>query len=55
MPHMIESQKLHIWQCKQKAINAHKAHMIVLNNWLKDLDDSLIRMIADSNNKEGEK
>ena len=48
MPHMIESQKLHIWQCKQKAIKAHKAHMTELNNWIKNLDSELVKIIADS-------
>ena len=37
MPHMIEMQKLHIWQCKQKAIRAHKAHM-------KELDDLILNL-----------
>lgn len=43
MPHMIESQRLHIWQCKQKAITAHKLHMKELDDWLKNLDDELKR------------
>lgn len=38
MPHMIEAQKLHIWQCKQKAISSHKAHMKQLDDWMKNLD-----------------
>lgn len=41
MPHNVESQKLHIWQCKQKAIAAHRAHMRELDDWLKNLDDDL--------------
>jgi len=41
MPHMIEAQKLHIWQCKQKAIEAHKAHMKALDDLLKNLDREL--------------
>lgn len=44
MPHMIEAQKLHIWQCKQKAIDAHKRHMRELDDWLKNLDDELKRI-----------
>ena len=44
MPHMVESQKLHIWQCKQKAITAHKKHMKELDDWLKNLDDELKRI-----------
>jgi len=41
MPHMIEAQKLHVWQCKQKAINAHNRHMAELNDLLKNLDSDL--------------
>ena len=44
MPHMVEAQKLHIWQCKQKAIAAHKKHMKELDDWLKNLDDELKRI-----------
>jgi len=44
MPHMIESQKLHIWQCKQKAIEAHNRHMREIDAWLKNLDDELKRI-----------
>ena len=44
MPHMVESQKLHIWQCKQKAIAAHKKYMKELDDWLKNLDDELKRI-----------
>lgn len=40
MPYMIESQILHIWQCKQKAILAHKSHMKELNDWIKSLESS---------------
>jgi hypothetical protein len=46
MPHMVESQKLHIWQCKQEAINAHNAHMKTLNDWLKSIDSELTKMVA---------
>ena len=38
MPHMVECQKLHIWQCKQKAIASHRKHMRELDDWLKNLD-----------------
>ena len=41
MPHHIETKKLHIWQCKQKAIKAHKAHMRELDDWMKNLDMEL--------------
>ena len=44
LPHAIESQKLHIWQCKQTAIRAHKRHMKELDEWMKNLDDSLRRL-----------
>jgi len=44
MPHMVEAQKLHIWQCKQKAILAHRKHMKELDAWLKSLDDELNRI-----------
>lgn len=37
MPHQIENQILHIWQCKQKAIKAHKAHMKELDQWISNL------------------
>ena len=42
MPHMIEAQKLHIIQCRAKAVSAHKRHMSDLDNWLKSLDRDLI-------------
>lgn len=48
MPHMIETQKLHIWQCKQIAIAAHKAHMKELNEWLKSLDSELAKVVIKS-------
>ncbi len=44
MPHMVESQKLHIWQCKQKAIEAHKRHMKKLDDWMANLDDELNKL-----------
>ena len=40
-PYMLELQKLHIFQCKQKAIAAHKKHMKELDNWLARLDSEL--------------
>ena len=43
MPHMIEAQKLHIWQCKQKAILAHKLHMRELDTWLDSLNKELAK------------
>jgi len=41
MPHMVESQKLHIWQVKQKAVAAHKRHMRELDDWLANLESEL--------------
>ena len=41
MPHMIESQWLHIWQVKQKAIQAHKRYMKELDDWMKNLESEL--------------
>jgi hypothetical protein len=41
MPMMIESQILHIWQCKSKAIRAHKAHMDGLNEQISNLEKLL--------------
>ena len=43
MPHMVEAQKLHIWQCKQKSIAAHKRHMKELDAWLSNLNKELKR------------
>lgn len=44
MPYMIESQKLHIIQCRKKAVDAHKAHMKTLDEWIKSLDNELIKL-----------
>ena len=41
MPHMIESQILHIEQCKVMAVRAHKKHMKELNDWVGNLRKSL--------------
>lgn len=43
-PYMGQAQKLHIWQCKQKAIAAHKKHMGELDSWMKSIDDELKRV-----------
>ena len=45
MPYMVEAQQLHIWQCKQKAIAAHKKHMAELDEWMANLDRELSRRI----------
>lgn len=41
MPYMVQSQKLHIWQVKQRAIAAHKRHMKELDEWIENLDREL--------------
>ena len=41
MPHMIESQILHIEQCKIIAVRAHKKHMSELNDWISNLRKSI--------------
>jgi hypothetical protein len=41
MPHAMESQLLHIWQCKQKAIAAHKKHMKELDDWMANIKRDL--------------
>ena len=41
MPHVMESQLLHIWQCKQKAISAHKRHMAELDEWMGSIRQEL--------------
>ena len=43
MPYMIESQILHIWQCKQKAITAHKIYMKELDDQMENLRTQLIK------------
>ncbi len=44
MPHQMESQILHIWQCKQKAIKAHKQHMKELDEWIISIKQGLDRI-----------
>lgn len=43
MPHMIESQILHIEQTKLKAIKSHKGFLDDCNNQIKNLKISLAR------------
>jgi hypothetical protein len=43
MPHMIESQVLHIEQCKAHAVVAHKRYMKELNDWANNLRKLLIK------------
>lgn len=44
MPHQMESQILHIWQCKHKAIKAHKQHMKQLDDWMANIERELKRL-----------
>ena len=41
IPHAIESQKLHIIQCKEKAIESHKKLINEYNEWINNLDNEL--------------
>jgi len=43
-PYLIENQKFHVWQCKQKAIEAHKKHMKKLDDWMNSLDGELNKL-----------
>lgn len=49
MPYQMETQILHIWQCKQKAIQAHKEHMKQLDDWMANIKQDLDKL-----NKKGE-
>jgi len=40
-PHMLESQILHIWQTKHKAMAAHEAHMKELKEWIGNIEHEL--------------
>ena len=42
LPHAMESQLLHIWQCKQMAIKAHQRHMKELNEWMENIKRDLV-------------
>lgn len=44
MPNAMETQILHIWQCKQKAIAAHKRHMKELDDWMASIKQELDRI-----------
>jgi len=41
MPFKKEQQVLYIWQCKQKAIEAHNKHMKVLDRWMNNIIDGI--------------
>lgn len=41
MPHLVENQLLNIWQCKQKAIKAHKQHIKELDDWMASIKQCL--------------
>jgi hypothetical protein len=46
-PYMVETQKLHIWQCKQRAILAHKEHMRGFDDWIACIDRALEEFTLD--------
>jgi hypothetical protein len=41
MPYEIECQLRYIWQCKQKAITAHKQYMKELDDWMANIKREL--------------
>lgn len=41
MPYEMESQLLNIWQCKQKAIAAHRKHIKDLDDWMANIKRDL--------------
>lgn len=43
MPYQIESQILHIRQCREVAVNNHKRHLRELDGWIKNLEHELSR------------
>ena len=43
MPHMIETQINHILQCRERAERAHKQHLKVLDDHIKNLEKFLER------------
>lgn len=55
MPFMITSQILHINQCKDKAIWAHKKYIKELDDWISNLEKELrkINIIQDGSCEEG--
>ena len=47
MPYMLENQLLHIYQCKEKAVAAHKSHMKVLDDWAANIERELKTYLED--------
>lgn len=43
MPYQIQSQMLHVVQCREKAVRAHKRHMKELDDLLTNLERELKR------------
>lgn len=41
MPHVLETQLLNIWQCKQKAIKNHNKHIKELDDWMLSIKKEL--------------
>ena len=48
MPFMLETQLLHVWQGKEKAIRAHKSHMRELDSLIKNLNSELNKLKGES-------
>ena len=44
MPYAIETQILHVWQCKQTALAAHHNTMREFDEWIKSLESELKRL-----------
>jgi len=41
MPHQVESQILHVRQCREVAVRNHKRHLRELDDWIKNLEREL--------------
>lgn len=48
MPFMIEHQILHLWQARDAALKAHKAHIDNLDSWIRNLNESLKNMTQEN-------
>ena len=54
IPHQMESQILHIWQVKQKAIAHHKQYMRELDDWMASIKRDLDKHNSDKQSQGGE-
>jgi len=54
MPYMIETQINHILQCREKAVRAHKQHLKVLDDHIKNLERFLARERREASKKQAE-